>query len=128
VANFKILQQSFTKLGIMKHIEVEKLVKCKYQDNLEFLQWFKKIFDSNGVTAKDYNAVQRRGDVEVTRREKEKENKSGFLGISLASNSKNALELTDRSMLGFGSFQNSDRADEEGVRQPVSRVTQSSGQ
>ncbi len=34
VANFKILQQSFTKLGIMKHIEVEKLVKCKYQDNL----------------------------------------------------------------------------------------------
>lgn len=126
MANFKILQQSFTKLGIMKHIEVEKLVKCKYQDNLELLQWFKKIFDSNGVTAKDYNAVQRRGDVEVTRREKE--NKSGFLGVSLTSNSKNALELTDRSMLGCGSFQNSDRADEELVRQPVSRVTQSSGQ
>jgi microtubule-associated protein, RP/EB family len=72
VANFKILQQSFTKLGIMKHIEVEKLVKCKYQDNLELLQWFKKIFDSNGVTARDYNAVQRRGDAEPTRREKEK--------------------------------------------------------
>jgi RP/EB family microtubule-associated protein len=34
VANFKVLQQTFTKLGVMKHIEVEKLVKCKYQDNL----------------------------------------------------------------------------------------------
>jgi RP/EB family microtubule-associated protein len=34
VNNFKILQQSFTKLGIMKHIEVERLIKCKYQDNL----------------------------------------------------------------------------------------------
>lgn len=34
VANFKVLQQSFTKLNVMKHIDVEKLVKCKYQDNL----------------------------------------------------------------------------------------------
>jgi RP/EB family microtubule-associated protein len=61
VANFKILQQTFTKLGIMKHIEVEKLVRCKYQDNLEFLQWFKKIFDSNGSSGRDYNAQARRG-------------------------------------------------------------------
>ena len=34
VSNFKILQQTFNKLGILKHIEVEKLIKCKYQDNL----------------------------------------------------------------------------------------------
>ncbi len=34
INNFKILQQYFTKFGIMKHIEVEKLIKCKYQDNL----------------------------------------------------------------------------------------------
>ena len=45
VNNFKVLQQTFTKLGILKHIEVERLIKCKYQDNLEFLQWFKKLFD-----------------------------------------------------------------------------------
>lgn len=44
----------------------------------------------------------------------------------MTSNSKNGLELTDRSMLGCGSFQNSDRNDEEIVRQPISRVTQSS--
>jgi len=34
VSNFKILQQTFNKLGILKHIEVERLIKCKYQDNL----------------------------------------------------------------------------------------------
>lgn len=62
VSNFKILQQSFTKLGILKNIEVEKLVKCKYQDNLEFLQWFKKIFDSNGNTGSNYNPQLRRGE------------------------------------------------------------------
>ena len=53
VNNFKVLQQSFTKLNILKHIDVERLVKCKYQDNLEFLQWFKKIFDNSNVQIKD---------------------------------------------------------------------------
>lgn len=60
--NFKVLQQSFTKLNIMKHIDVEKLVKCKYQDNLEFLQWFKKIFDTTGSYSKEYDPINRRGD------------------------------------------------------------------
>lgn len=46
----------------MKHIDVEKLVKCKYQDNLEFLQWFKKIFDTTGSSNKDYDPVLRRGE------------------------------------------------------------------
>lgn len=46
INNFKILQQSFNKLGVNRNIDIGKLVKCKYQDNLEFLQWFKKIFDS----------------------------------------------------------------------------------
>jgi microtubule-associated protein, RP/EB family len=95
VANFKILQQTFTKLGIMKNIEVEKLVKCKYQDNLEFLQWFKKIFDNNGVSGKEYNAQGRRGDNDVSlEKRKEKENKASFVTANskeLISNSKNTL-------------------------------------
>ena len=55
IANFKILQQGFTKSGIKKNIEVEKLVKGRCQDNLEMLQWMKRFFDTNfsGVVVKD---------------------------------------------------------------------------
>ena len=28
-------------------IPIEKLVKGRFQDNFEFLQWFKKFFDAN---------------------------------------------------------------------------------
>ena len=38
----------------------------KYQDNLEFAQWFKGFFDLNcGERAKDYDAVARRGNVKT---------------------------------------------------------------
>lgn len=46
------MQQGFLKLGIYKNIEIEKLVKCKYQDNLEFLQWFQKYFEHQ-ISRKD---------------------------------------------------------------------------
>ena len=32
---------------IMQIIPVDKLVKGRFQDNFEFLQWFKKFFDAN---------------------------------------------------------------------------------
>uniref|UniRef100_A0A1I7V315 EB1 C-terminal domain-containing protein n=1 Tax=Caenorhabditis tropicalis TaxID=1561998 RepID=A0A1I7V315_9PELO len=34
-------------LGVEKVIPVDKLIKGKFQDNFEFLQWFKKLFDAN---------------------------------------------------------------------------------
>ena len=37
VNNLKVLQTAFTKIGIKRVIEVEKLSKCKYQDNLELI-------------------------------------------------------------------------------------------
>ena len=37
VENFKVLQQGFAKNDMKKHIDVDKLIKAKYQDNLEFL-------------------------------------------------------------------------------------------
>jgi len=60
VENYKVLQQSFDKMQIKKYIEVEKLIKLKYQDNLEFLQWMKRYFDLHHPQG-EYDAVGRRG-------------------------------------------------------------------
>jgi len=38
VKNYKLLQAAFTKNNIQKHIDVDKLIRAKYQDNLEFCQ------------------------------------------------------------------------------------------
>uniref|UniRef100_A0A1B0B3Y0 Microtubule-associated protein RP/EB family member 1 n=1 Tax=Glossina palpalis gambiensis TaxID=67801 RepID=A0A1B0B3Y0_9MUSC len=53
--NFKILQASFEKVKADKIIPMDKLVKGDFQDNFEFLQWFKKFFDAN-YDGKDYDA------------------------------------------------------------------------
>jgi microtubule-associated protein, RP/EB family len=48
VANFKLLQQGFEKTNHKKYIEVQKLIRCKYQDNLEFAQWFHAMWKMHG--------------------------------------------------------------------------------
>lgn len=40
-------------------IPVDKLVKGKFQDNFEFVQWFKKFFDAN-YDGKEYDPVEAR--------------------------------------------------------------------
>lgn len=62
IQNFKLLQESFKRTGCDKTIPVERLVKGKFQDNFEFIQWFKKFFDANyqgqeydPITARDGN-------------------------------------------------------------------------
>ncbi|KAK4507570.1 hypothetical protein PRZ48_001305 [Zasmidium cellare] len=57
--NFKILSNTFRKHHIDRPIPVEMLVKCKMQDNLEFLQWTKRYWDQN-YPGGDYDAVSRR--------------------------------------------------------------------
>ena len=47
MSNFKILQAAFKSHKIDKPIPVERLIKCKMQDNLEFMQWLKKFWDQN---------------------------------------------------------------------------------
>lgn len=57
--NFKILSSTFRKHHIDRPIPVEQLVKCKMQDNLEFLQWSKRYWDQY-FPGGDYDAVSRR--------------------------------------------------------------------
>ncbi|KAK2465796.1 hypothetical protein APHAL10511_002340 [Amanita phalloides] len=59
IANFKVMQNVFKSKKIEKPIPVEKLVKCKMQDNLEFLQWMKRFWDSN-YGGQGYDAITRR--------------------------------------------------------------------
>ncbi|KAM9489340.1 microtubule-associated protein RP/EB family member 2 isoform 2-T2 [Clarias gariepinus] len=59
IHNFKLLQASFKRMNVDKIIPVEKLVKGRFQDNLDFIQWFKKFFDAN-YDGKDYDPLEAR--------------------------------------------------------------------
>lgn len=70
IGNYKVLQATFSKLGVDKHIEVAKLMKGKPLDNMEFMQWLKAYFDGQtggqapeGYDAKTRRASSRTGDV-----------------------------------------------------------------
>ncbi|XP_054621162.1 microtubule-associated protein RP/EB family member 2 isoform X2 [Dunckerocampus dactyliophorus] len=59
IHNFKLLQAAFKRIKVDKIIPVEKLVKGRFQDNLDFIQWFKKFFDAN-YDGKEYDPVEAR--------------------------------------------------------------------
>lgn len=56
---YNLLQDAFTKHQIERPVPVESLVKCKMQDNLEFLQWSKRYWDQY-YPGGDYDALARR--------------------------------------------------------------------
>ncbi|KAK6758962.1 hypothetical protein RB195_016283 [Necator americanus] len=60
LGNWKIVQTSWKSLGVEKVVPVDRLIKGKFQDNFEFLQWFKKFFDAN-YDGHEYNPLDARG-------------------------------------------------------------------
>uniref|UniRef100_A0A914WLW0 Microtubule-associated protein RP/EB family member 1 n=1 Tax=Plectus sambesii TaxID=2011161 RepID=A0A914WLW0_9BILA len=60
IKNWQLLQTAWKTLGVDKIVAVEKLLKGKFQDNFEFLQWFKKFFDAN-YDGHEYNPLEARG-------------------------------------------------------------------
>ncbi|KMS65273.1 hypothetical protein BVRB_037650, partial [Beta vulgaris subsp. vulgaris] len=59
VNNFKLLQDLFTKVDIQHHVPVDRVVKGKYQDNLELLQWVYEVFNRN-YNGAEYDPLKRR--------------------------------------------------------------------
>jgi len=59
VKNYKVLQTIFDKENIIKHVDVTKLVRAKYQDNLEMCQWMKHFFETR-YDGHPYDPIARR--------------------------------------------------------------------
>ncbi|CAG9531459.1 unnamed protein product [Cercopithifilaria johnstoni] len=59
IANWRLLQTAWKDLGVKKGVPVERLLRSKFQDNFEFLQWFKKFFDAN-YDGHQYDALRAR--------------------------------------------------------------------
>jgi len=64
VENYKILQAAFDKNGVKRHIDVAKLIKARYLDNLEFCQWLKAFFEKN-YNGEPYDALGRRKNAQL---------------------------------------------------------------
>lgn len=75
--NYKILQQAFNDCKISKQIEVEKLMKGKPLDNLEFLQWLKKYYETN-CNSYNYDAEERRGGAQLNNAQDTKKKSEDF--------------------------------------------------
>jgi len=55
IPNYKVLQAAFDRKQIQRNIEVDKLIRAKYQDNLEFLQWMKCHWERSGGPDAEYD-------------------------------------------------------------------------
>ncbi|XP_017077240.2 microtubule-associated protein RP/EB family member 1 [Drosophila eugracilis] len=55
--NLKLFQEAFNRLKLDKTVPIDRLIKGRFQDNFEFLQWFKKFFDSQAPDLENIKAL-----------------------------------------------------------------------
>lgn len=60
--NYKLLQEVLKECRLQRGFNIDKLVKARHQDNLEFLQWIKAVYDKRlaELPAGEYRAFDRR--------------------------------------------------------------------
>eukprot|EP00747_Dinoflagellata_sp_TGD_P170066 gnl/TRDRNA2_/TRDRNA2_200672_c0_seq1.p1 gnl/TRDRNA2_/TRDRNA2_200672_c0~~gnl/TRDRNA2_/TRDRNA2_200672_c0_seq1.p1 ORF type:complete len:296 (+),score=44.85 gnl/TRDRNA2_/TRDRNA2_200672_c0_seq1:60-947(+) len=112
IPNYKVLQAAFDRNSIDKHIEVDKLIRSKYQDNLEFLQWTKWYHERQGGAPINYDAVAAREGrpmlpwgkfirhPEKERAGKENTDVRNIIGRSLAKRNQRAISPLQRPIAG----------------------------
>jgi len=110
IQNFKVLQAAFQKNNIDKNIPVERLVKCRFQDNLEFLQWMKKYWDTY-YSGEEYDALSRRSNTSPMSRRGTKDSVASSIRKSSV-NSKRNVEKKKMSDASFTSKQNNSKIEE----------------
>lgn len=63
---------------------MDKLIKGKFQDNFEFMQWFKKFYDANNVLSLNANKSKCKNDDAISDK---KEQMSSMQSVDCASTS-----------------------------------------
>jgi len=61
IPNYKILQTAFDTNGISRHFPVGELIRGKFRDNFEMLQWMKSLWDRIGTRTGDEPTKSRDG-------------------------------------------------------------------
>lgn len=60
MGNLKLFQQGLERIGCTKKIDLNKLARAKYQDNLEVLQWLKRYLEITATRINSYDPLARR--------------------------------------------------------------------
>ena len=92
-------------------IEIEKLSKAKYQDNLEFIQWFKRFFEMRSALRNEaYDPVARRNNLNLELIGKEKSNQKPKVfekkENNVASANKNKIKIKRKDFIVYVKFWN----------------------
>jgi hypothetical protein len=82
-----LLLSSFcTYFDFFQNIPVNRIIRGRFQDNYEFLQWFKKFFDAN-YSGAEYDAV-------AARRGEQMERKAAYISTYQPSSVKTSAAAT----------------------------------